>query len=180
MAKRKIVTGNDPVLRTVCRPVGAVTPRIRELMDDMVETMRDANGVGLAAPQVGILRRVIVVEVEPGQVYMLADPEITASSGEQEGNEGCLSVPGESGCVRRPMNVTVKGTGPDGNPVTVEAEGFLARAFCHEIDHLDGILYTDKALYMNEPEAEEEEKEKKPEKMSPAAFRKYRKNRKDR
>ena len=168
MALRKIVTEGDEVLRTVCAPITKITPRIKTLAEDMLETMRDAEGVGLAGPQVGVPRRIIVVETEPGQVYTLINPEITASSGEQEGGEGCLSIPGQSGCVRRPMNVTVKGLDLEGNETTVEATEFLARAFCHEIDHLDGILYTDKALYMNEPEEEEEETE-------PAKYRRFRK-----
>ena len=169
MAKRKIITGDDPVLRTVCTPVQKITPGIVRLLDDMVETMRAAEGVGLAGPQVGVLRRVNGVETEPGTVYRLINPEIVAQSGEQEGPEGCLSLPGESGCVKRPMNVTVKGLDPDGNEVTIEAEGFLARAFCHETDHLDGILYPDKAEYMNTPDPEPEE-----EKMTPAAYRRHR------
>ena len=131
MAKRKIVTGNDPVLRKVCRPVDKITPRIKQLL-------------------AGVLRRVIVVETEPGQTYMLVNPEITESSGEQVGDEGCLSLPGESGCVRRPMKVKVRALGTDGKEVEIEGEGLLARAFCHEIDHLDGILYPDRAEYMNE------------------------------
>ena len=169
MALRKIVTEGEPVLRTKCAPIANITPKIRELAGDMLETMRAAEGVGLAGPQVGVPRRIIVVETEPGQVYTLINPEITASSGEQEGNEGCLSIPGESGCVRRPMNVTVKGLGIDGNEVTVEASEFLARAFCHEIDHLDGILYKDRALYMNEPDDVPEE-----EMTEPARNRRHR------
>jgi len=167
MAIRKILTEGDPALRVKCAPVAAVTPGILRLLDDMVDTMREANGVGLAGPQVGVVRRVIVVETEPGTVYKLINPEIIASSGEQEGLEGCLSVPGESGCVRRPMKVTVRATDVEGKTVTIEAEEFLARAFCHEIDHLDGILYVDKALYMNEPETDEAEK-------TPASYRRHR------
>ena len=167
MAKRKILTGSAPELHQVCAPVVTITPKIQELLDDMVETMRDAEGVGLAGPQVGVLRRLIVVETEPGQVYKLINPVITASSGEQEGNEGCLSLPGESGWVKRPMNVTVTGLNEKGEEVIVEATEFLARALCHEIDHLNGILYSDKADYMNEPA------EKKSEKMSPAAYRRF-------
>jgi len=167
MAKRKILTGEDPVLHTVCKPIPEVTDKIRELLDDMVETMRDAQGVGLAGPQVGVLRRLIVVETEPGTVYKVVNPAIVAKSGEQEGNEGCLSLPGKSGWVHRPMNVTVEGINENGEAVKIEAEGFLARAFCHEIDHLDGILYEDKAEYMNEPEEDEHEK------MSPAAYRRF-------
>lgn len=157
MAKRKILTDGAPELRAVCAPVKNITPRIRAILDDMVETMRAADGVGLAGPQVGVLRRLVVVETEPGQVYKLINPEITASSGEQEGDEGCLSVPGKSGCVKRPMNVTVKALDQDGNEITVEGSELLARCLCHEIDHLNGILYTDVAIYMNEPEPEDEE-----------------------
>jgi peptide deformylase len=157
MAKRKILTDGAPELRTVCAPVRAITPRIRMLLDDMVETMRAADGVGLAGPQVGVLRRVIVTETEPGEVYMLINPEIIESSGEQEGSEGCLSVPGQSGCVRRPERVKVRALDRDGREITVEGTGLLARCLCHEIDHLNGILYTDVALYMNDPETGEEE-----------------------
>ncbi len=177
MALRKIVTvsEDDATLRTVCAPVAEITPRIRTLLDDMVETMRAAEGVGLAGPQVGVLRRVAVVETVPGEVYKLINPKIVASSGEQEGNEGCLSVPGESGCVRRPMNVTVEALNENGEAVKIEASEFLARAFCHELDHLDGIIYTDKALYMNEREDEAEENQK----MSPAAYRRYKREHKN-
>lgn len=154
MAKRKILTENDPTLRTVCRPVENITPRILTLLDDMIETMRDADGVGLAGPQVGVLRRIVVVETEPGKPIELINPEIIDQSGEQEGNEGCLSLPGKSGCVRRPMHVTVKAMDRHGNEFTIEGSELTARAFCHEIDHLDGILYPDKAQYMNDPEDE--------------------------
>jgi len=167
MAIRKILTEGDPVLRKKCAPVVKITPGIRQLLDDMVETMRAAEGVGLAGPQVGVVRRVIVVETEPGTVYKLINPVIIGWSGEQEGPEGCLSVPGESGCVRRPQKVTVKALDPDGNETVIEAEDFLARAFCHEIDHLDGILYIDKALYMNEPQTDEAGK-------TPASYRRHR------
>ena len=172
MAKRKILTGDAPELHTVCAPVGQITPKIRELLDDMVETMRAAEGVGLAGPQVGVLRRLIVVETEPGTVYKLINPVITAAVGEQEGNEGCLSLPGESGWVKRPLDVVVEGLNENGEAVRIEATEFLARAFCHEIDHLDGILYAQKAEYMNEPA------EKKAEKMSPAAYRRFKREHK--
>lgn len=175
MAKRKIVTGNDPALRAKCAPVAEITPKIRELLDDMLETMHDADGVGLAGPQVGVLRRVIVVETVPGEPYLLVNPVITASSGTQEGNEGCLSIPGESGWVERPLNVTVEALDLDGKPVKIEASEFLARAFCHEIDHLDGILYTDKAQYMNEPETPDEPQPR----MSPAAYRRFKREHKN-
>lgn len=160
MAKRKILTDSDPTLRMISKPVAAITPRILTLLDDMLETMRAADGVGLAGPQVGVLRRVIVVETEPEKPMMLINPEIIDSEGEQEGNEGCLSLPGRSGCVRRPMKVTVRALDLDGKEITVEGTELTARCLCHEIDHLDGILYVDKALYMNEPEEATEEPER--------------------
>lgn len=152
MAKRKILTVGDPTLRTVCRPVPRITPRILTLLDDMTETMRAANGVGLAAPQVGILLRIVVIETEPGTVYELINPEIVSTSGEQEGAEGCLSLPGQSGFVKRPEQVTVKALDRNGKEYTLEGTELLARAICHETDHLDGRLYTDIAEYMLEPE----------------------------
>ena len=148
MAKLKIVKIGDETLRKVCRPVDKITPRITTLLDDMVETMRAANGVGLAAPQVGILRRIVVIEVEPGQVYELINPKIIAFSGEQEDAEGCLSVPGKWGLVKRPMHVTVRAMNRDGETVDYTGSELLARCFCHEIDHLDGRLYIDRAERM--------------------------------
>lgn len=143
MANLKIVTVGDPVLRKVCRPVTEISPRTLQLLDDMVETMRKADGVGLAAPQVGVLRRIAVVECEPGEVYELINPKIIARSGEQIGTEGCLSVPGKYGTVGRPMHVTVRCLNRKGETVEYSGSELLARAFCHEIDHLDGKLYTD-------------------------------------
>jgi len=143
MAILKIVKVGDPVLRKVCRPVTEITPRTKQLLDDMVETMRKADGVGLAAPQVGIMRRIAVVECEPGVVYELINPKIIARSGEQNGSEGCLSVPGKYGKVSRPMNVTVQCLNREGETVEYHGSELLARAFCHEIDHLDGKLFTD-------------------------------------
>ncbi len=148
MAKLQIRKVGDDVLRKVCRPVDEITPRILTLLDDMTETMRAANGVGLAAPQVGILRRIAVVETEPGEVYELINPQIIATAGEQEDAEGCLSVPGRYGLVKRPMHVTVRAMNREGEVVDITAHGFLARAFCHEIDHLDGNLYIDKVTRM--------------------------------
>lgn len=148
MAKLQIRKVGDDVLRKVCRPVEEITPRILTLLDDMTETMRAANGVGLAAPQVGILRRIAVVEAEPGEVFELINPQIIATAGEQEDAEGCLSVPGRYGLVKRPMHVTVRAMNRDGDVVDITAHGFLARAFCHEIDHLDGHLYIDKVTRM--------------------------------
>ena len=150
MAKRRIITDKDPTLRQISRPVERVTPRIKQLLDDMLETMRAADGVGLAAPQVGVLRRLVVIEVEEDHPIFLINPEIVYEAGEQEGPEGCLSIPGRSGIVRRPMKVTVRATGYDGKPLEITGEGLLARAFCHEIDHLDGKLYTDIAISMED------------------------------
>ena len=150
MAKRKIITDKDPTLRQTSRRVERVTPRIQQLLDDMLETMRAADGVGLAAPQVGVLSRLVVIEVEEDHPIFLINPEIIYEAGEQEGPEGCLSIPGRSGIVRRPMKVTVRATGRDGKAFEMTGEGLLARAFCHEIDHLDGKLYTDIAISMED------------------------------
>ena len=144
------------MLRTPCRPVDKITPRTLTLLDDMLDTMRAANGVGLAAPQVGILRRIVIVDIGEGLIEMI-NPEIIATEGEQEGEEGCLSVPDEVGIVKRPNIVTVQATDRNGEPFTIRGEGLLARAFCHEIDHLDGILYIDKASRMLTPEEMEDE-----------------------
>lgn len=142
MAILNILKEGDPTLGKTSRPVDEITERIKTLLDDMAETMRRANGVGLAAPQVGVLRRVVVVEVEEGNLIELINPEIIASSGTQTGPEGCLSVPGKQGTVTRPSYVKVRAL--DRNGVVREYEGteLLARCFCHEIDHLDGKLYT--------------------------------------
>ncbi len=143
MAKLKIVKLGDETLRKVSRPVEKITPRILTLLDDMVETMRAADGCGLAAPQVGVLRRVVVVEVEPGNPIELINPKIIAYSGEQVGAEGCLSVPDKSGTVTRPMHVTVRAMNRHGETFDITGSELLARAFCHELDHLDGKLYID-------------------------------------
>ena len=148
MAKLTIVKEGDDTLRKVCRPVTEITPKIERLLDDMLQTMHDAEGVGLAAPQVGILRRIAIVETEPGTVYELINPEIIAVEGEQVGTEGCLSSPGEYGVVTRPMTVTVRAMNRKGEIVTYTGSELLARAFCHEIDHLDGVLFKDKASKM--------------------------------
>ena len=143
MALRTIRVEGDPVLGKVCREVTEVTPKIVTLIDDMLETMYEANGVGLAAPQVGILKRIVVIDVGEGPIVMI-NPEIIESDGEQTGDEGCLSVPGMAGQVTRPNYVKVKALDEDMNEVEYEGEGLLARAFCHEIDHLDGHLYVEK------------------------------------
>ena len=143
MAKLHIVKLGDEILRKTCRPVETITPRILTLLDDMIETMRDAGGCGLAAPQVGVLRRVCVVEVEEGHPIELINPKIIAFSGEQEEEEGCLSIPGKWGITKRPMHVTVRALDRNGNSFDVTGSDLLARAFCHEIDHLDGKLFLD-------------------------------------
>lgn len=148
MAKLQIRKVGDEILRKRCRPVEEITPRILTLLDDMIETMHAANGVGLAGPQVGVLRRIAVVEVEEGEIYELINPKIIATAGEEEGAEGCLSVPGRYGLVVRPKHVTVRATDRHGKEYEVTAHDFLARAFCHEIDHLDGNLYIDKVTRM--------------------------------
>ncbi|MCR5034848.1 MAG: peptide deformylase [Clostridia bacterium] len=160
MALRNIVTDEDPILKKTCRPVGEVTPRIQMILDDMVETMRDANGVGLAAPQVGIMRRMFVAEPEPERVYIFVDPEMISLEGEQEGTEGCLSVPGYVGTVKRPEKIVIRGKDRYGKEKEYTFEGFDAVVMCHEFDHLEGILYTDKATEVfkaEELEAEEQE-----------------------
>lgn len=142
MAIRDIATYGDEVLRRVCKPVAKVDDYIRRLLDDMVETMRQAEGVGLAAPQVSVLRRVCVVEVED-KLYELINPELLEAEGEQSDPEGCLSVPGRAGMVTRPQRVKVQALNREGELQTYDVEGYTARAFCHEMDHLDGKLYID-------------------------------------
>ena len=143
MAIRNIVKVGDDVLRKVCRTQMTFDEKLWSLLDDMAETMYKAEGVGLAAPQVGILRRVCVVDVGDGLIELI-NPVITEKSGSQTGSEGCLSVPDRFEEVKRPMTVTVKAQNRKGENIEIKAEGFKARAFCHEIDHLDGILYIDR------------------------------------
>ena len=143
MAKLNILTEGDEALRKICRPVEQITPRILTLLDDMVETMRAANGCGLAAPQIGVLRRIAVVEVEEGKVIELINPKIIAYAGEQQESEGCLSIPGKWGITKRPEHVTVRATNRRGELFDVSGSGLMARALCHELDHLDGKLFTD-------------------------------------
>lgn len=159
MAYLTILTEGDETLRKKCRPIDEITPRILTLLDDMAETMHKANGVGLAGPQVGVLRRIVVVQTEPdGPLYEMINPKIIEFSGSQLDYEGCLSIPGKVGVVDRPDKVTVEATDRNGVQYRVTAEGFLARAFCHELDHLDGILYSDKAKrMMTQDELEHEE-----------------------
>ena len=152
MAKLKIVKFGDPLLRKVSRPVTEITPRICTLIDDMIETMRDAGGCGLAAVQVGVLRRIAVIEVDEGKVYELINPKIVAFAGEQQDNEGCLSNPGNYGITKRPKAVTVRATDRHGNEYELNGTDLLARAICHECDHLDGKLYTDVQIRPLSPE----------------------------
>ena len=142
MGIRKIMTVKEPCLHKVCRPVEKFDGKLHKLLDDMKETLLDANGVGLAAPQVGILRRVVVVDTGE-EMLELVNPELLETSGEQEGAEGCLCVPGKYGLVKRPMVAKVRAQDRDGNWFEVEGEELIARCFCHEIDHLDGIVYTE-------------------------------------
>ncbi len=143
MAIREIRTMGDEVLTKTCKEVKVMTPRTAILIEDMLDTMYEAMGVGLAAPQVGVLRRIVVIDVGDGPIVLI-NPEILETSGEQTGDEGCLSVPGKAGCVTRPNYVKVKALDENMEEVIYEGEGLLARAFCHEIDHLDGHLYVEK------------------------------------
>ncbi len=147
MALRNIRVFGDPLLTKKCRRVEKISGKIKELIDDMFETMYASGGVGLAAPQIGVLRRIVVIDVseEQNKPYVLINPEIIEATGEQTGNEGCLSLPGKCGIVTRPMNVKVKAFDADMKEYTLEGEGLLARAICHECDHLDGILFSSKA-----------------------------------
>ena len=162
MAIRKIVKlGEDEVLRKHCRKVDKFDKRLHVLLDDMADTMYEADGAGLAAPQVGILKRVVVIDVGEGLIELI-NPEIIAEEGEQDGPEGCLSVPDLYGMVKRPMKVTVRFQDRNGNWVERTAEGFTARAFCHEIDHLSGHLFKEKVsqyLDLNDDFEEEDGEE---------------------
>ena len=160
MALREIRIMGDPVLTKVCKEVTEVTPKIAELIDDMLETMYEANGVGLAAPQVGILKRIVTIDVGEGPIILI-NPRIVETSGEQTGDEGCLSLPGKAGCVTRPNYVKVRAFDENMQEFEMEGTELLARAFCHELEHLDGHMYTEKVegglhdvTYASEDEAE--------------------------
>ena len=159
MALRNILNESDPILHKVCRPVEKFDGRLHRLLDDMKETLAAAEGAGLAAPQVGVLRRAVIIIDDEGGYIEMVNPVITQAEGSQDGPEGCLSVPGRSGIVVRPERVTVRAQNAHGEPIEVTGEGFLARAFCHEIDHLDGILYVDKMVREIFPDEEEEDGE---------------------
>ena len=156
MGIRKIMTVKEPCLHKVCRPVEKFDKKLHKLLDDMKETLVDANGVGLAAPQVGILRRVVIVDTGE-EMLELVNPELGETSGEQEGAEGCLSVPGKYGLVKRPNYAKVRAQDRDGNWFEAEGEELIARCFCHELDHLDGIVYTEiMERYLTDEELNEE------------------------
>ncbi len=153
MALRKILPESDDGLRKRSRPVSEFNDRLHTLLDDMAETMYDANGLGLAAPQVGVLRRIYIIDVGDGLTELI-NPEIAETRGEQDGSEGCLSSPGEFGMVIRPRYAKVKGFNRYGEPIEVSGEDLKARALLHELDHLDGILFKDRAYEMIDPEDE--------------------------
>ena len=156
MRLRNILTDKDPALHKVCRPVEKFDKRLHKLLDDMAQTLAEANGVGLAAPQVGILRRVVLVDTGD-QVLELVNPTLLETSGEQVGAEGCLSVPGRYGLVKRPYFAKVRAQDRNGNWFEAEGEELIARCFCHELDHLDGILYTEvMERFLTEEELEED------------------------
>lgn len=152
MAKLNILKEGDPTLRKVCRKVDVITPRILTLLDDMTETMRAANGCGLAAPQIGVLRRIVVIETDESGLLELINPVIIKKSGKQNEVEGCLSIPGKAGITDRPAKVTVRALDRNGCEMEYTGEGLLARAFCHELDHLDGKLFIDNAIEMLSPD----------------------------
>ena len=151
MAILNIVKEGDPILRGKCREVTEITPRIIRLLDDMADTLHKADGCGLAAPQVGVKRRICIVEVEEGDIIEMINPVVIEESGYQNELEGCLSIPGKWGYTERPMNVTVKALDRNGKEFTVAGDDLKARALCHEIDHLDGVLFTDKVTEFVDP-----------------------------
>ena len=158
MALRKIREIGDDILNKKCKEVTEMTPRTRQLIEDMLDTMYEANGVGLAAPQVGILKRIVVIDTTGEAPYLLINPRIVESSGEQTGQEGCLSVPGKCGVVTRPNYVKAVALNEDMKPIEVEGTELLARAICHELDHLDGHLYVEKVEgELQNMEAEDDE-----------------------
>jgi len=156
VALRQLRTEGDEILRKKAKPVKDINDKILALLDDMLETLHDRNGVGLAAPQIGVLKRIAIIDNED-DFYELINPVIVATEGTQVSDEGCLSVPGLHGDVERPMKITVEAQNRNGDTITVEAEEYLASIFCHEIDHLDGVLYLDKATNVRQIEKNEDE-----------------------
>ena len=163
MALRNVVVQGDEILRKRSREITEITPRIKETLEDMVETMKNSRGVGIAGPQVGVMRRMFVAipypDENPDDIYYMINPEILEQEGEQEGEEGCLSVPGKQGIVIRPQKIKIRAMDLDGKMQEYEFEDFAARVMCHEYDHLEGILYTDKALEVYDAEASVDESE---------------------
>ena len=157
MGLRKILTDREPALHKVCKPVTNFDEKLHKLLDDMQQTLIEANGVGLAAPQIGILRRVVLVDTGD-QMLELVNPTLLETDGKQEGAEGCLSVPGKYGIVKRPYYAKVRAQDRNGNWFEAEGEEIIARCFCHELDHLDGILYTEvMERFLTEEELEAQE-----------------------
>ncbi|MGF0039242.1 peptide deformylase [Peptoniphilaceae bacterium SGI.131] len=155
MGLRTIRVDGDPLLRKVSRPVTKIDDRILQLLDDMVDTMKSANGIGIAAPQIGVLRRLIIVDVGNGKTYRMINPEILETDGSQIAVEGCLSIPNFNGTVERPEKIKVRYMDPEGKDNVIEADGLFARCICHEVDHLNGILFND--IYIDEITYEQEE-----------------------
>lgn len=155
MALRQIRQYGDDILRKRAKPVLTITDNVHTVLDDMLETLRDKNGVGLAAPQIGVLKRIAVVELEE-ELYELINPEIIAEKGVQRRNEACLSVPGKSGDIDRPAYIKIKATNRSGETYFIEAKDLLASALCHELDHLDGVLILDRALVIKDIREEDE------------------------
>ena len=156
MALRTLRYEGDEILRKKSRLVNEITPKILELLDDMAETMAEKNGVGLAAPQIGVLKRIVVIDMGEGLIELI-NPEIMAAEGSQEKSEGCLSLPGKSGLVERPLKTIVKALNRNGEEITVEGEDYLSIALNHELDHLDGILYIDKVIEMDSDDEDDDE-----------------------
>lgn len=155
MGLRTIRVDGDPLLRKVSRPVTKIDDRILQLLDDMVDTMNAANGIGIAAPQIGVLRRLIIVDVGNGKTYRMINPKILETDGSQIAVEGCLSIPNFNGTVERPEKIKVRYMDPEGKDNVIEADGLFARCICHEVDHLNGILFND--IYIDEITYEQEE-----------------------
>jgi len=158
MALRQLRIYGDEILRKKAKPIKDINSSVLTLLDDMLETLHSKNGLGLAAPQVGVLRRVVIIEVED-TLYEMINPVIVTSEGTQRRNEGCLSVPGRSGDIDRPAYVKVEATDRNGNPYFIEGEELLASVLCHELDHLDGILYLDKAISVKNDQDDDDQEE---------------------
>lgn len=159
MAIRRLRYDDDPILRVKCKPVKEITPSLKKLISDMFDTMYDSNGVGLAAPQIGIVKRLVVIDDYDGHKHVLINPQIVSEVGEQLSTEGCLSIPGYYGKVKRPSEIKVKAIDENGKQFEITGTGILATILSHEIDHLDGILYKDKAVEFAEVKSTEDDLE---------------------